>query len=207
VQVTRGVRPGIARLAVPAHVRTTFFGASVAAFAGFAVFGLFVAVSPRFVAANLDEPSATIEGLVVFSAFAASVLAQVLLRPMATSRAVNLGCGLLSAGMVVLVVGLQAGSVALILLAALVAGAGQGLSFSKGLGAVLAQVDTTERAGVTSAFFVVAYVAISVPVVGEGLAAQHWGLTTAGSWFAGGVAVLSALALVTLVLDHRRVTA
>lgn len=204
VEVTRGARPGVARLAVPAHVRTTFVGASVAAFAGFAVFGLFVAVSPRFVAANLDHPSATIEGLVVFSAFATSVLAQVLLRPMATSLAVDLGCGLLSLGMVVLVLGLQSGSVALIVVAAVVAGAGQGLSFSKGLAAVLAQVHTAERAGVTSAFFVVAYVAISLPVVGEGLAAQRWGLTPAGSWFAGGVAVLSALALVTLVVDQRR---
>ena len=76
----------------------------------------------------------------------------------------------------------------LIILAAITAGVGQGLSFSKGLAAVLAKVDPHERAGVTSAFFVVAYIAISVPVIGEGMAAQHWGLTSAGTSFSAGVA-------------------
>ncbi len=106
--------------------------------------------------------------------------------------------------MLLLVWGLQAQSVPLIVLAAITAGVGQGLSFSKGLAAVLAKVGPHERAGVTSAFFVVAYIAISVPVIGEGVAAQHWGLTSAGTSFSAGVAVLAALALITLVIDQRR---
>jgi hypothetical protein len=106
--------------------------------------------------------------------------------------------------MLVLVWGLQAQSVPLMVVAAIVAGAGQGLSFSKGIASVLAKVDPHERAGVTSAFFVVAYIAISVPVIGEGVAAQHWGLTSAGTSFSAGVAGLAALALITLVIDQRR---
>ncbi len=106
--------------------------------------------------------------------------------------------------MAVLAWGLQVESVPLIVVAAVAAGAGQGISFSKGLASVLAKVDPHQRAGVTSAFFVVAYVAISVPVIGEGLAAQEWGLTSAGTSFSAAVAVLAALALITLVIDQRR---
>jgi len=49
---------------------------------------------------------------------------------------------------------------------AIVAGVGQGMSFSKGLAAVNSRVDPESRAGMTSAYFVVLYVAISLPVVG-----------------------------------------
>ena len=166
--------------------------------------GLFVAVSPRFVAQALTNPSPAFEGLVVFAVFGASVVAQVALKGASTTRALNAGCALLVVGMLVLVWGLQAQSVPLIVLAAVTAGVGQGLSFSKGLASVLAKVDPHERAGVTSAFFVVAYIAISVPVIGEGVAAQHQGLTSAGTSFSGGVAALAALALITLVIDQRR---
>lgn len=204
VDVVPGSRPAFQRLAVPARVRTTFIGAGIASFAGFAVMGLFVAVSPRFVAQALADPSPAFEGLVVFSVFGASVAAQVVLKKAPTTLALDAGCALLAAGMLLLVWGLQAQSVPLIVVAAITAGAGQGLSFSKGLAAVLAKVDPHERAGVTSAFFVVAYIAISLPVIGEGLAAQRWGLTSAGSSFSAAVAGLAALALITLVIDQRR---
>jgi predicted MFS family arabinose efflux permease len=204
VDVVPGSRPSFQRLGVPARVRTTFIGAGIASFAGFAVMGLFAAVSPRFVAESLSDPSPAFEGLVVFTVFGASVVAQILLREVSTTRALNAGCALLFAGMLVLVWGLQAESVPLMVVAAVVAGAGQGLSFSKGLASVLAKVDPHERAGVTSAFFVVAYIAISLPVIGEGIAAQHSGLQSAATSFSAAVAGLAALALITLVIDQRR---
>jgi MFS family permease len=204
VDVVPGSRPSFQRLKVPAGVRTTFIGAGIASFAGFAVMGLFAAVSPRFVAQALTSPSPALEGLVVFTVFGASVVAQIVLRGVSTTRALNFGCALLVVGMLVLVWGLQTQSVPLIVVAAIAAGSGQGLSFSKGLASVLAKVDPHERAGVTSAFFVVAYVAISLPVIGEGMAAQKSGLQSAATTFSAAVAGLAALALITLVIDQRR---
>ena len=67
-----------------------------------------------------------------------------------------------------------------------------------------ARVDTAERAGVTSSYFVVLYVAISLPVVGVGAASQAWGLVTAGIVFCVAVAVLTALALAALLVLQRR---
>ena len=199
-----GARPQLQRPAIPASVRSTFLGAAIAGFAGFAVSGLLTAVSPRFVVQSLDDPGHVVQVLVVTIFFAASVGGQIVLRRLPTDPAVDLGCALLTIGVLVLVWGLAAGSFALLIVSAVIAGVGQGLSFSKGLASILSKVAPHERAGVSSAFFVVAYVAISVPVIGEGVAAQHWGVTDSSIAFSIGVAVLAALALTTLVIDQRR---
>lgn len=204
VGVTPGARPQLQRPSVPVPARTTFLGAGIAGFAGFAVCGLFTAVSPRFVAEAVDDPHALVSVSVVFALFAASVAAQMLWHRLPTNVGVNLGCALLTAGMVVFTVSLATESLWLMVVAATVAGAGQGVSFSKGLASVLARVGPHERASTTSAFFVVAYVAISVPVIGSGVAAEHWSLDSVGVVFSAVAAALAALALVTLVIDQRR---
>jgi hypothetical protein len=83
-----------------------------------------------------------------------------------------------------------------------VAGVGQGISFSRGLAAVAEQTPPDRRAEVSSTYFVVAYVAISLPVVGEGLAAEAWGLRTAGIVFALAVAALAAVCLAAILVQE-----
>ena len=73
--------------------------------------------------------------------------------------------------MVILAVALHFSSLAGLIAAAVVSGIGQGISFSRGLAAVAERTPAGRRAEVSSTYFVVAYVAISLPVVGEGLAA------------------------------------
>jgi hypothetical protein len=179
-------------------------GAGIAGFAGFAVSGLFTAVSPRFVAEAVDAPHPLVSVSVVFALFTSSVLAQALWHGLPTNTGVNLGCVLLVAGMLLFTVSLATETLWLMLVAAVIAGAGQGVSFSKGLASVLARVSPHERAGTTSAFFVVAYIAISLPVIGSGIASDQWGLDPAGIAFSFAAAALAALALITLVMDQRR---
>jgi MFS family permease len=193
-----------ARLAVPPQVRAVFASAVTAGFAGFAVLGLFTAVAPRIVAEVIGIPNHAVAGLVVFILFAASTLAQLLLRGMSTERALDIGCALLAVGVLVIGAALLTGSLAVLVLGAVLAGVGQGMSFSKGMAAVHERVDPSTRAAVTSSFFVVLYVAISLPVVGVGAASQAWGLVTAGVVFAGAVAVLAVIALVALLVLQRR---
>jgi hypothetical protein len=100
--------------------------------------------------------------------------------------------------MAVLALSLAVSSLALLVLGGVLAGLGQGLSFRSGLAGINAESPAAHRAEVASSFFVVAYVAISIPVVGEGLLAQELGLRTAGLIFAGAVAGLAGLVLVLL---------
>ena len=196
---------GVQRLSVPPEVRAVFVVASLAAFAGFAVTGLFAAVAPSFVSGVVGIDNHAVAGLIASSIFFASAAAQIAARNFNPNRAVAIGCAILVGGMVILAVALQLSSLIGLIAAAVVAGIGQGISFSRGLAAVAERTPADRRAEVSSTYFVVAYVAISLPVVGEGVAAQHWGLQTAGVTFAIAVAVLSAICLVgILVLETRQ---
>jgi hypothetical protein len=109
----------------------------------------------------------------------------------------------LIAGMGAFASGLAASSLALLILGGIIAGLGQGLSFRAGLAGVNGVSPPEQRAEVASTFFVVAYVAISLPVIGEGVLAEVAGLRTAGLVFAGAVAALAAVVLVLLAQRRR----
>jgi hypothetical protein len=190
-------------LAVPKEMRSAFTQSAIAGFAGFAVLGLFTAVAPAFLGQELGVSSRAIIGLVVFGVFAASSAGQVSLQLVPERGAIPAGAGALIAGMGFLAIGLAASSALLLVLGGVIAGFGQGLSFRAGLAAVNEGSPAAERAGVASSFFVVMYVAISLPVIGEGLLAQAVGLRAAGLSFAALVAGLSAVVLILLAQAHR----
>jgi MFS family permease len=191
-------------LRVPPKVRAIFVRAALAAFAGFAVFGLFTAVAPAFLG-TLGVMSRAAVGAVVFGVFAASAGGQFLLELVPEQIALSAGCIGLIGGMGVFATGLATSSLALLILGGMIAGLGQGLSFRAGLAAVNEASPPEQRGEVASTFFVVAYVALSLPVIGEGVLAQVAGLRTAGLVFAGAVAALAAVVLV--LLAQRRVQA
>jgi len=67
------------RVAIPAHARGTFFAATGAAAAAFAVYGVFNSLMPGFLAGTMHETSYAVAGAVAFSAFAAGAVAQIAL--------------------------------------------------------------------------------------------------------------------------------
>jgi MFS family permease len=200
----RSGRIGFQRLSVPPEVRTVFVTASTAAFAGFAVTGLFTAVAPSFVSDVIGIRNHAVAGAIACSIFAASAAAQVLAGRIEAQRAVALGCAVLVVGMVIIAASLHFSSLALLIVGAVVAGVGQGISFSRGLAAVAERTPPDRRAEVSSTYFVIAYVAISLPVVGVGLAAEAWGLRTAGIAFALAVCALAILCLAAILVEERR---
>lgn len=195
---------GVQRLSVPAEVRAVFVIAALAAFAGFAVMGLYTAVAPSFLANVVGIDNHAIAGAIACSIFAASAVAQIGATLIPPQRAVAIGCAVLAAGMAVLTVALYFSSLTGLIVAAVVSGAGQGISFSRGLAAVAELTPPERRAEVSSTYFVVAYVAISLPVVSEGLAARVWGLRTAGVAFAIAIGVLAVICLVAILWQESR---
>jgi len=188
-------------LSVPAQVRPVFVIAGLATFAGFSVVGLFAAVAPAFVANVIGIDNHAVAGLTAGSLFAASAVAQIFAVRIPPRRAVAMGCAILVAGMVVLAAALHFSSLPGLIAASVVSGIGQGISFSRGLADVIEGTPTECRASVGSAYFVVSYIAISIPVIGAGLAAQVWGLRTSGMIFAVLVGGLAAACLVAIL--HR----
>ena len=195
---------GLQRLSVPDEVRPIFVIGAIAAFAGFAVSGLFTAVAPSFLLQVLGIDNHLVAGLVVCSIFASSALAQLAATGIKPERAVALGCAILVVGTAILAAALYFSSLTGLIAAAVVSGIGQGISFGRGLAAVAEKTPPERRAEVSSTYFVVAYIALSVPVVSEGIAAQDFGLRTAGVGFAAAVGVLSALCLAAILVQERR---
>lgn len=200
----RSGRLGRQRLSVPPQTRSVFVIAATAAFAGFAVMGLFTAVAPSFVAGIIGIDNHAVAGALAASIFLASCVAQVLSQKVEPTRAVAIGSAILVAGMATLVAALHFSSLAGLITASALAGVGQGMSFSRGLAAVAERTPPERRAEVNSTYFVVGYIAISLPVIGVGMAAQHWGLRAAGESFAGLVGVLAVVCLVAVVIEERR---
>jgi hypothetical protein len=192
-------------VAVPAKLRATFTRAALAAFAGFAVLGLFTAVAPAFLGETLGVSNRAVVGFVVFAVFGASTVGQLMLPVLPEAAAMAVGCIGLILGMGVLALGLAVSVLALLVLGGVIAGVGQGLSFRAGLTALTAGSPAGQRGQVASSFFVVAYLAISLPVIGVGVLAHATGLRSAGLTFAAAVSVLSAVVLV--LLARRRTTA
>jgi predicted MFS family arabinose efflux permease len=190
----RAVRPQ--RLGVPRGTRTRFAAAATAGFAAFALLGLFTSLTSSFLGSALGDPSPQVVGLAIAVVFAAAVGAQLLAQRMDVARAGLLGLGLLPAGAAVVVGALATGALSLFVAAAVVGGAGIGFSFQSAVARVGALSGPADRAAVTSSFFVVAYLGITVPVVGVGELATVTTLTHAALGLAVLVALLAALGAV-----------
>jgi MFS family permease len=161
------------QIAVPAHARHTFFAATAAGFASFAVYGVFNSLAPSFLAGTLGETSHAVAGAVAFAAFAAGALAQVALSRVGLRGTFRTGIYLLIPGLALLVAGMWLPSLAVFVIGGVVTGAGGGLVFRAALAAAGTTAPPGARAEVLAGFFLGAYVGLSVPVVALGIATQY----------------------------------
>lgn len=187
-----GLRPE--GMAVPPAVRKVFVPAACAAFAGFSLFGVFTAVAPSFLSETLDVQNLAVVGLVVFLVFVGSVAGQSALGRLGVRRALPTGCFLLAAGLLMVAASLAFELLPLLVVGGMTGGLGQGLAFRAGTTVIGAHAPEAQRGATLSAYFVAAYVGISVPIVAVGALTEVVGLTDAGLLFSA-----CDLALATVV--------
>ncbi len=202
VDVRRPRRLTMQRLGVPASLRTIFVSAGTAGFAGFAVLGFFTAITPATLAL-LGHHNPLLTGVVVFVVFAASAVGQLVSIRVPARPALLGGTSLLVVGTAVIGLGIGNESLAVLIAGGVVAGLGQGCSFRSALGAIVGASPGAQRAAVSSSFFAVCYVGISLPVVGIGASSDAIGLQKTAVIFAVAIAVLSAIALGSLARTSR----
>jgi MFS family permease len=182
------------RLGIPHEVREVFTIAAIGSFAGFAVLGLLTSLAPTFIRRELGIGNLAVAGAVVFAAFGASSVAQLLLPGLRDRQAIGIGLLALPLGLLQIVLALQQRSLGLFVSGALVSGLGQGLAFMGGLAAINRLAPPDKRGETLSTYFIVSYVLTSAPVIGLGFAADSLGLYHAALWFA---VFIGALTLVT----------
>jgi hypothetical protein len=161
------------RIAVPPSARGAFFAATAAGLASFALFGVFNSLAPSFLAGTLHESSAAVAGAVAFAAFAAGAVAQILLSRLGVNATLRISMAILTPGLALLIGGMWLPSLVMFVIGGVLTGAGAGLVFRGALVAASAAAPAESRAEVLSGFFLGAYVGLSVPVLGLGIATRY----------------------------------
>ncbi len=188
------------RVRVPAGQRQMFYAAGLAAATAFALFGLFTSLAPGFIAGTLHQSSHALAGLSTFIVFGAAALANMSVGRLPVSRdgQARLGLGLLAAGVAAVTAAVWLPSLALFLVGGVIAGAGAGATFKTSITTVLSIAPAGARGETLAGLFVAAYLGLTVPVVGLGIATQ---LVTTRAAILGFAAVLVA---VVAVVSRRR---
>jgi predicted MFS family arabinose efflux permease len=184
------------RPSVPAGIRHAFLVAGLAVLSSWSIGGLFFSLGDSL-SAQLFHSSNIIVATFGAALFCLSgALAQLIFRQAAPWRGASAGSAALAAGMVLIVVGAAVGSTAAFVVGVVVAGAGFGVGFLGGLRQLVVVIPPQHRASVMSAFYLVAYLSLSVPAVLAGVVVTDLGLDRTFGVFGS---VIAAIALVVAV--------
>ncbi len=162
-------------LRVPQAGRSEFIAAGVAGFAAFSLLGMFTALAPTFLGQVLHEHSHAVGGTVVFAVFGTATVTQLLLARFASRNVMVFGLTVFLAALALVVAGLSEASLSLFLTGSIVSGVAAGALFIGSLSTANRLAPAEIRGQVASTYFVFAYVGLTIPVIGVGVASQYEG--------------------------------
>lgn len=183
------LRPEVPR--VPVGIRAHFGLAALGVLASWSVMGLFLALGPSMAGELTASASPVAGGAVIAVVIGSGGLAQFLVRRHDSQRVTVVGAATLALGMAANAVSLSWESLWPFYVTAGLTGIGFGMSFFGALRSLTGVVPSRSRAEVMSAFYVVAYVASSLPAVAAGLVVTQFDLTQTFQAFAVGVVLIS----------------
>jgi len=177
---------------VPHRLRVSFSVAAVTGFLGWAAIGVFLALLPPVAESLLSKSNMAMTGAVVGSVLVVSALTQVVAPILDTRAAQTIGLTFLGLGTALLVssnITTLGGSftLAMMVMAAIVTGAGHGLSYWGANREMDILTPPTQRAGVTAALYLAFYAGAGVPAVVVGALSM-------------GSSLVNAIIVVSLVL-------
>jgi len=200
--VANRTRPRIAlqQPYVPPVARRRFLLAALAVISSWSVGGLFLSLGPQLSATLFGTANHFVIGLTIFALAGSGAAAQLLFGRTAPWAGAAYGSLALSLGMVLIVLSAASGSTGLFWAGAIIGGAGFGVAFLGALRALSAVIPPDHRGAVMSAFYIVAYLAISVPAIIAGSVVSSLGLQTTFEVFGS---IVAALALVVAFEAYR----
>src|SRR5487761_2234250 len=196
--VLKNMRWRIQRPSVPKEIRRHFVLAGFVVTIGWMVGGIYGSLSGSLDQQLLHVSSHAVAGLLLFVFAFIGGGSQFLfrIRPSRTTMLVGVVAEVI--GISIVEASLFSASAPLFLLGTIVTGVGNGLCFIGSLALVNSIAAVAQRAELVAAYNVVAYFALSLPVVGVGLMANLFGLKTATLLFAVAIVALSAVTFMTL---------
>jgi MFS family permease len=128
-----------------------------------------------FLAGAVHHPSPALIGLTIFLCFGGGAVIQTTTTGWTSHRliAAGIAAALIGLGVLVASAWTSPPSLALLVIAGIVAGVGSGAIFRGSLTMIILTSGPDDRAGVLATFFTAGYAGLSVPVIGVGLLLQH----------------------------------
>jgi hypothetical protein len=166
----------VPRVRVPRAARAAMLRIAPVDVAVWALGGFYLSLGPTLARAVTGDNDVMTGGWVVFALTGGGLVAVLLLRALSTHRLLMTGGVVLVAGLLVTLTGVHAGNAGIFFAGTVLAGMGFGLAFQGALRSVLPLAEAHERAGLMAAFYVLSYLAFSVPAIIAGTMAPVVGL-------------------------------
>lgn len=183
----------IPKLRIPHTARKPMIRVAPANIAAWALGGFYLSLGPSLVRVVSGSGSVVVGASVLCALTVGGAIAMIVFRALAPAAMLLSGAAALSAGLIVTLVGVHAGWVSLLMAGTFLSGMGLGLVFQSALRSVLPQAEAHERSGLMAAYFVISYLAFSIPAMLAGAMAQHFGLQSATDAYGASVIVLATI--------------
>ncbi len=190
---------------VPPEIRVAFIGPAAVGALSFMAGGWLFALAPSFLheALGVHITQPFVAGLFTALALFVNGVAQVTLRNHHSQIETTTGIGVLVAGMAIIAASAIPGSLPIAVIGAILVGIGSGIAQMSAMHSVQHLAPVHARGSVMSTYVTLCYLALSVPVIIAGFAAEVFALTTVTAWYAVALAVVSVVALAYLRRAHR----
>ncbi len=198
IQTTQSLGLRMQRPRVPREIRAEFVTAALGGSCALVVQGLFSGLAPSFLHEVLHDRNIFVAGLLVAVLFSATTVAPLAAARLSRVRANSLGTAALIVGLVLVLIGLGSASLTAFFVGALIVGLGTGSIFVSSLALINRCAPAEHRGEVISAFFVAAYTALTLPVIGVGIASAHIGILMSTEVLSTGVVVLAVATLMRI---------
>jgi len=197
---TAGGRPGVLAamlptVSVPRQAWRVLWLIAPMDVAAWALGGFYLSLGPTLTGHVTRTHAPLTGGIMVFALTISAAIAVLALRAWAPRRMLTAGATALMLGVAVTLGGVRAGAASWFFLGTVLSGAGFGLGFLGALRTLLPVARPQERAGLMAAFYIMSYLAFSLPAVFAGALSSAVGLVSASYYYGAALIVLSGLAL------------
>lgn len=190
------------RIVVPRAARSALWRVAPVDVAVWALGGFYLSLGPTLAGAATRSTAVTTGGWVVFTLTVAGVAAILLLRGMGATKMLFTGSLLLAAGVLVTLVSVHASQAGLFFIGTTIAGMGFGVAFQGSLRSLLPLAQPHERAGLLAAFYILSYLAFSIPAIVVGVLVPKVGLRMATDAYGMALVVLALLTALGIALPR-----
>jgi len=191
----RSLKPSIS---IPAQARTTMWQVLPVNTAQWALGGFYLSLGPTLARIVTGNEAPVVGGALIAALVLSSVVAILAVRKRAPRSALVAGATGLAIGVGITLAGMQLHSTAAFFAGTVIAGLGFGAALNGSMRSLVPLVAPHERAGLMSSFFVLSYLAFSLPAIAAGLSAGYFGLQSTAVVYGFALVAIAGAALLAM---------